>query len=77
MIAKVATDGLRLTNESQLLRWQIIGGMDIAWEVLVVAMAAYLIWNLQAPLATKIQVVFAFSFRLLYVALTVIASCCN
>ncbi|KAL1589047.1 hypothetical protein WHR41_02091 [Cladosporium halotolerans] len=51
-----------------LLRWQIIGGMDIAWEVLVVAMAAYLMWNLQAPLATKIQVVFAFSFRLLLIA---------
>jgi len=50
-----------------LLRWQVIGGLDIALEVMLLAMTVALVWNLQAPIRTKAQVVLAFSFRLPYV----------
>lgn len=51
-------------DNSKLLRWQVIGALDVAWEVVLIAMTAALVWNLQAPLSTKVQVVSAFLFRL-------------
>ena len=51
-------------DDLKLLRWQVIGGLDVAWEVILIAMTAALVWNLQAPLSTKAQVVSAFLFRL-------------
>ncbi|KAK0261592.1 hypothetical protein LTR35_017845 [Friedmanniomyces endolithicus] len=47
------------------IRLQVISALDIAFELAVVALSISLVYGLQAPLATKISVVSAFSFRLL------------
>lgn len=49
---------------SQLLRWQIIGGLDLLWEIVLITMAVALVWSLQASIFTKVQVVSSFLFRL-------------
>jgi hypothetical protein len=48
----------------QLLRWQVISGFDIAFELCLVGMTIYLIWGLQTSLETKMTVVFSFGLRL-------------
>jgi hypothetical protein len=48
----------------QLLRWQVISAFDIAFELCLVGMAIYLVWNVQTSLETKLTVVFSFGMRL-------------
>jgi hypothetical protein len=52
----------------QLLRWQLISGFDIAFELCLVGMTIYLVWGLQTSLETKLTVVFSFGTRLPYVS---------
>lgn len=51
----------------QTLRWEVISALDILFEVAVPIAAAMLVWPLKAATTTKLNVVFAFSFRLLWV----------
>jgi hypothetical protein len=52
------------TDDAQLLRWQVIGGLDVLWEIVLIMMAVALVWSLQAPVFTKVQVVSSFLYRL-------------
>jgi hypothetical protein len=54
----------RNTNDAQLLRWQIIGGLDVLWEIVLITMTVALVWGLQASFFTKVQVVSSFLYRL-------------
>jgi hypothetical protein len=63
-IPEEASSYQRTANAAQLLRWQVIGGLDIAWEILLIAMAVALVWSLQASIFIKVQVVSSFVFRL-------------
>jgi len=51
----------------QFLRWQVISAFDIVFELALVVMSIYLVWDLQAGVGMKGTVVFAFSMRLPYV----------
>jgi hypothetical protein len=51
----------------QFLRWQVISAFDIFFELALVVMSIYIVWDLQAALGMKVTVVFAFSMRLPYV----------
>ena len=53
-----------LLNVLQDLRWQLVGAFDIISEAALVAMAVYLVWNLQMSMKMKAIVVTAFAFRL-------------
>ena len=63
-------------NESQCtsqgLRWQIITGLDVATEVLLVVNAMFIVAPVQLALHLKVKVVCAFLFRLPLVALAVL-----
>lgn len=52
----------------QALRWQVISAFDILFEVAVPAAAAAFVWPLKASISTRISVICAFSFRLMYQA---------
>lgn len=46
--------------------WSVIELISIALEVAIVALAIYLVWNLQMRFKLKAFVVMAFSVRILY-----------
>ncbi|KAH8807094.1 hypothetical protein F5884DRAFT_675691 [Xylogone sp. PMI_703] len=46
------------------LRWQIISAFDIMFELALVAMTVYLVWDLHTSLENKTSVVIAFGMRL-------------
>jgi hypothetical protein len=47
--------------------WEGVGILDIFTELLLFALAIYLVYDLQMSIAHKAAVVAAFMFRLLYV----------
>ncbi|PGH16039.1 hypothetical protein AJ79_02019 [Helicocarpus griseus UAMH5409] len=61
----------RLLNKDPvnvLLRWRIVGALDILTELALSALSVFLVWSLQMPIRNKLIVVTAFSFRLSIVA---------
>jgi len=45
----------------------MISAFDILYEIVIVASSFTLVWGLNAPTSTKVNVVLAFAFRLLCV----------
>ncbi|KAK3724870.1 hypothetical protein LTR37_000918 [Vermiconidia calcicola] len=53
-----------LSCPSQSTRWQALTALDIATEILLLALPLQLVWNLQMPLAKKVIVITALYLRL-------------
>lgn len=51
-------------TERQRLRWQVLSAFDIVIEVLAIALAAYIVWDVQISVSRKWTVVSAFAVRL-------------
>lgn len=56
------------------MRWIIITALDIATEVILLFLPAYLVWQLQMKTAYKMRVIAAFCFRILYTTPTIPSS---
>jgi hypothetical protein len=48
---------------SQSVRWQVITGLDIITEILLLVLPVQLVWNLQMPRTTKAVLLVAFYIR--------------
>lgn len=49
----------------QPVRWKVIATFDFLIEMSLVILPGFMVWSLQMPMHLKLQVVFAFVFRLL------------
>ncbi|KYG42468.1 hypothetical protein M433DRAFT_7122 [Acidomyces richmondensis BFW] len=54
----------RTSCPSQIGRWQAITGLDVASEVILLALPFHLVWGLQMPLYKKAMIIIAFCLRL-------------
>ncbi|KAI9803961.1 MAG: hypothetical protein M1833_000242 [Piccolia ochrophora] len=54
------------------LRWEIITGIGVFIEIILLALPVFLVWGLQMPFGPKAVVVAAFSFRLPVIATTIL-----
>ncbi|KAJ4983076.1 integral membrane protein [Stagonosporopsis vannaccii] len=60
------------TCPHQELRWRVITGLDVATEVLILALPVQLVWNLHMSVRNKFVVTAAFWLRVPTIALTIL-----
>ncbi|KAJ4294248.1 hypothetical protein N0V90_007938 [Kalmusia sp. IMI 367209] len=57
---------------SQNSRWGVITGLDIATELILLLLPAYLVWQLQMKTTYKLRVIAAFCFRILVIFFSIV-----
>lgn len=59
------TNGSHLTDNAQILRWQIHAVVECLYEAAIFAAPMWLVWKLQTSNSVKIDIVAPFALRLL------------
>ena len=60
-------DGCILLRACQIARWSLVTALDVTSEGLTLILPSYMVWQVQMKVETKLRVIAAFCFRLVYV----------